>query len=525
MSVLLRKMSNVPDEVVEGLEPWAGMLSVMAGSRRPAVLALDIGSSGVRAALFDELGHELEGASVSSNYPPGHRDFATFDAAQLLEHVAQTIDALFVKFPGSSMRVELIAVSCFWHSLVGVDADARATTPVLGWADARATAAVYQLRSDFDEEKIHARTGCRFHSSYWPAKLRRLRNDEPENFQRATRWLSFAEYLTLHLFGETATSVSMASGSGLLNQRTCEWDDELIRALGVAPGGLPEIAGRQQSFHGLTETYARRWPQLERARLFPAVGDGAANSIGSGCVSTERMALMIGTSGAMRVCFVGEPPEKLPAELWSYRANRDRVLVGGALSDGGGLYNLIRESLLRAEDFQTIESELELLSPDAHGLTVLPFWAGERSSGWNPAASGAILGLTLQTLPIEILRAAMEAIAYRFALIARALEPFAPGATLIASGNALRSSPVWVQILADVLGRRVQLSELAEASIRGAALLALEAAGKIQTIEKYSVPFSESAATVFEPNMRHHALYQAGLDRQQRVYERLFTST
>jgi len=516
-------MSSVLDELTDGLEPWSGMLPVMAGSRRPALLALDIGSSGVRATLFDDQGHELEGTSVKSNYPSGHRDFATFDAEQLLEHVAQTIDALFVKFSESSMRIELVAVSCFWHSLVGVDADSRATTPVLGWADARAAAAVYELRSEFDEAKTHARTGCRFHTSYWPAKLRRLRNEEPEIFQATTRWLSFAEYLTLHFFDETAVSVSMASGTGLLNQRTCEWDDELIAALGVAPGSLPEIASARQSFHGLSAAYAARWPQLERASWFPAVGDGAANSTGAGCYSNEKVALMIGTSGALRVCFPGEPPERLPPALWCYRASRDRILIGGALSDGGGLYNLIKESLLSTEDFATIESELELLSPDAHGLTVLPFWAGERSTGWNPDARGGILGLTLKTRPIEILRAAMEAIAYRFALIAKALEPFAPGATVVASGNALRMSPTWVQIVADVLGRRVVVSETSEASLRGAALLALEATGKIQSIEKSFVAVSEAVETVFEPNMTHHALYQEGLARQQLIYQKLFT--
>ena len=516
-------MSNVLDEVVEGLEPWSGILPVLTGSRTRVVLALDIGSSGVRAALFDERGREVEGASARSSYLRETSDFATFDAETLLEQVAQTLDALFARFPESTTRTELIAVSCFWHSLVGVDAAGWATTPVLGWADARAAAAVFRLRSELDEAKTQARTGCRFHSSYWPAKLRRLQTEEPEIFRTTTRWLSFAEYLTLHFFGEAAMSVSMASGTGLLNQRTCEWDDELLAALGVSVASLPEIAGPRQSFRSLTSAYAMRWPQLSEARLFPAIGDGAANSIGSGCHSTEKVALMIGTSGAMRVCFAGDPPDRLPPELWCYRANRDRILIGGALSDGGGLYNWIKESLLPAENFATIESELELLNPDAHGLTVLPFWAGERSTGWNPDARGTILGLTLQTLPIEILRAAMEAIAYRFALIAGALEPFAPGATLVASGNALRSSPTWIQILADVLGRRVLVLELTEASMRGAALLALEAAGKIQTIEKSSVVWSESGETVFEPNIRHHALYQDGLDRQQRFYKKLFT--
>ncbi|HKB68049.1 MAG TPA: gluconokinase [Pyrinomonadaceae bacterium] len=516
-------MSNVLDEIVDGLEPWSGVLPVLAGSRRPVVLGLDIGSSGTRAALFDQQGREIEGASVRAGYGHTPTDFATFDAEMLLEQVAKTIDSLFAKIPESAIRVELISISCFWHSLMGVGDAGNATTPVLGWADSRAVDAVYQLRSEFDEQKIHARTGCRFHSSYWPAKLRRLQTDEAERFHATSQWLSFADYLALQFFGETAISVSMASGTGLFNQHTCEWDEELIAALGLSRASLPEIASSQRTFNHLSPAYISRWPQLSEARMVPAVGDGAANSIGSGCHSSERLALMIGTSGAMRVCFVGVPPDRLPSELWCYRASRDRVLVGGALSDGGGLFNWLKESLLPAESFATVESELELLNPNAHGLTVLPFWAGERSTGWNPSARGAILGISLQTLPIEILRAAMEAIAYRFALIATALEPFAPGATVVASGNALRSSATWVQILADVLGRRVLVSERSEASIRGAALLALEATGKIQTIEKSSVLSSESVETVCEPNLQHHALYQEGFARQQRIYQKLFT--
>jgi gluconokinase len=192
-------------------------------------------------------------------------------------------------------------------------------------------------------------------------------------------------------------------------------------------------------------------------------------------------------------------------------------LVGGALSDGGGLHRWLRESLLQGADLEVLESALENLGPDEHGLTILPFWAGERSTGWSVNARGGILGLTLQTQPIEILRAAMEAVAYRFALIAKALEPLAPGASIIVSGNALRSSPVWMQIIADVLGQRISVSGSREASTRGAALLALEAAGKIQSIEELPV----STESTFEPDMSRHVRYQQGLERQQKIYERL----
>jgi len=276
---------------------------------------------------------------------------------------------------------------------------------------------------------------------------------------------------------------------------------------------LPRIY--DESRPRLTEAFARRWPALATAQLAVIVGDGATNNIGAGCSTKDKVALMVGTSGAMRVVFAGDPPDQLSQALWSYRGSRTRVTVGGALSDGGGLLRWLRASLnLEITD---LESKLAALEPDSHGLTILPFWSGERSTGWSPAARGVILGLKQETQPVEIVRAALEAIAYRFALIHRALDGIAPDASVVATGNALRFSPVWIQIIADVLGRPVALGKGAEASTRGAALLALEAVGKIASIEDVSV----SVAEVFEPDMARHARYREGLARQEELYDRL----
>ena len=253
-------MSNVLDEVIERLEPLPGMVSVMVGSKRPVLLGLDIGTSGVRAALFDGSGDEITGASVRIDRSGSDTtNFALLDPEGLLEQVAITLDALFLKLDDSTTRIELIAISCFWHSLVGVDERGNATTQVLGWADLRAVEATHQLRSEFDESKTHARTGCRFHPSYWPAKLRRLRNEEPEIFRATKQWLSFADYLTLQFFGETAVSLSMASATGLLNQHTCQWDEELLEALDVTVASLPEIAAPNFCFRKLSRPYAIRF--------------------------------------------------------------------------------------------------------------------------------------------------------------------------------------------------------------------------------------------------------------------------
>jgi gluconokinase len=299
-----------------------------------------------------------------------------------------------------------------------------------------------------------------------------------------------------------------------MNQQTCDWDWDFVEALSISPDTLPEIKTTMSL--RISDTFTFRWPALAEARLASVVGDGAANNIGAGCTTKDKIALMIGTSGAMRVAFAGEPPSEIPPSLWSYRASDRRVVVGGALSDGGGLVTWLTESL--NVDITRLHEELAALEPDAHGLTVLPFWSGERSTGWSADARGGIFGVRQQTSPAEIVRATLEAIAYRFALIARDLDRIAPNATIVASGNALRSSPLWLQIIADVLGRPLMFGGAAESSIRGAALLALEAVGKIGAIDEDSIVVEQ----VFEPDMSRHARYQAGLARQEEFYKRLY---
>ena len=472
------------------------------------LLSIDAGTSGVRAALFDERGREIPGAQARSPRALANASgFGELDADRIVAEVVHTIDELLAN---NSRPIELIAISAFWHSLIGIDAAGLPTTPLFTWADTRAARFAKVLRENFDERETHARTGCRFHPSYWPAKLQWLKHEHPEKFLQTRCWLGFAEYLCLRLFGVVETSVSMASATGLFNQRGCNWDWDFVQALGITRETVPEIEPCLNA--KLSDSFASRWPALAEARLVTIVGDGAANNIGAGCSRKDRIALMVGTSGAMRVAFAGEPPVEIAPALWSYRASQQHVVVGGALSDGGGLLQWMAESLKLDH-----EHDIAALEPDAHGLTVLPFWSGERSTGWSSDATGAILGLKQGTRPVEIVRAALEAIAYRFALIARALDRVAPGATIYASGNALRSSPVWLQIIADVLGRPLLFGGTAEASMRGAALLALEAVGKIGTIEEDSIAIEQ----VFEPDLKRHARYQQGLARQEEFYERL----
>jgi gluconokinase len=308
----------------------------------------------------------------------------------------------------------------------------------------------------------------------------------------------------------------MASGTGLFDQNAQRWDSEVLDAISVDESRLLPLAGQGEALTGLEHDYANRWPALADARWFPAVGDGAVSNVGSGCVTRERMALMVGTSAALRVAWRGERTE-IPWGAWCYRVDEHRFVLGCADSNGGNLYAWLRDTL-RLPSSAALERELAQLAPDGHGLTVLPFIAGERGPGYAAHARAAILGLTQATRPAEIVRAGLEAVALRFALMYGIVTSVLPEpAQAVATGGALLKSPAWAQIVADALGRPLVASGVREASSRGAALLALERLGAVENVETTPAPFGR----VLEPDSEAHERLSAAQERHRRYYQRL----
>ncbi|MEO6655049.1 MAG: FGGY-family carbohydrate kinase, partial [Pyrinomonadaceae bacterium] len=289
-----------------------------------------------------------------------------------------------------------------------------------------------------------------------------------------------SDYVALKLFGTDTTSVSMASGTGIFDIRTCVWDSGLIKFLKVKPSSLPHIVDTDGDTFCLNKKYSKCWPRLSKAKWFPAIADGAADNIGAGCVTRAKAALMIGTSGAMRVAYVGEPPKKIPDGLWCYRIDRKRVIIGGAMSDGGNLYAWLKANLKLPKNAEELIAKRPLRT---HVLTFHPFLHGMRSTGYDESATGAILGLTSSHDAVDILHAAFESVAYRFAEILKQLNSVVMIEEIVPSGGALRESPVWTGIIAEVLGRDLSINDAIESSSRGSVLLALESIGKIETIE------------------------------------------
>ena len=435
------------------------------------LLAVDIGSSSVRPRIFDERGEPLDDLRQAA--------YGGDDPDEIVALVRRVVD-------GRDERVDAVGVSCFGHSLLALDGAGRPLTPVLGWRDNRSADAAEELRRRVDPTAVHARTGQHLHPSFWPAKLLWLAREQPDVVAATARYVSVADYVYAELLGaEPVATLSIASATGLLDIRSCTWDAELLELVGVEERLLPRIGDEP---HG-------RW--------YPAVFDGACSNLGAGCTGRGRAALMVGTSAALRLLYETEEPRPKPG-LFLYRLDERRVVEGGALSDGGNLNDWLRRTLAAPA------GSLAGRGPDDHGLTFLPFLGGERSTGWDPAATGAVTGLTFTTTPLDLRQAALEGVAFRIAAIAGLL-PEIDG--VVATGGGLLNDPDWIQIMSDALARPVVASAVEEASLRGAAVTTLERLG----YEAIAAPLGD----VFEPRGDRVDEYRSARERQQRLYEEL----
>jgi len=423
------------------------------------VLALDVGTSSARTRVYDERAECVPGVGHQERYTTtrGHSGrLGEFDADELL---AVARDAMREARRGLDGPVDAVAISSFWHSLVCLDRQGRPITPLLTWRQLDVAAEV-----PLDSAAVHARTGCPLHPSFWPMKIAGLK----ASGVRAARYASFSDLLT-----DGRTSLSMASGTGLLGLDG-RWDGELLEALGVREEQLPELSDEL------------------------VLGDGAAANLGSGVLGRERAALTIGTSGALRT--VHEPSAPRPG-LFLYRLDDARVCEGGSISDGGNLLDWLQRLAGSVETAGMADEP----SPPLDFLTLL---GGERSPGWNAAARGIVSGLSFETTPRDLVRAALEGVAYRLAEIGELLPEVEE---IVGSGGALHHNPDWAQVLADVLERPVTLSAVAEASTRGAALLALERLGES--------PPPAPLGRRFEPRLERFEAHRAARERQRLLYE------
>lgn len=502
------------------------------------ILVLDLGSSSTRAIAYDDAAQAIPGLAARAPvaFAVSEDGRSEDDAEAAFQRVVTVLDEVHERLahlgrtgarPADARahgRMTL-AISSYASSLVCLDDRAAPLTPVFTYADTRSAEDARRLRLEHDEMAALRRTGCRIRANYLPSKLAWIRRTWPQAFARARWFASLSDYVCLRLFDRMSAGVSVASWTGLLDHATSDWDPVWLAVLGIARERLPPIApDGAVAAGGLAPEWAARWPRFAQIACAPPVGDGAAANVGSGCTDHSRIAITIGSTAALRVVrpLASARAEIQDPALWSYRVDHAHALIGGATTEGGNVFAWARTALQLPVD---VEQTLAALAPDAHRLTILPTFAGERSPGYAEDIRATLHGLSFDSSPAEIMRALMEAIAYRLAMICDALRASgaaSEGATLVGSGGGLTSSPAWAQIIADACGVSLQLADVPEATSRGVALIARGAwaADGLQV----TAGMPSAATRTFEPDPGRHAIYRAAMARQQELYAKLVRS-
>ncbi|HTV12085.1 MAG TPA: FGGY family carbohydrate kinase [Acidimicrobiales bacterium] len=477
-------------------------------------LALDLGTSSVRAIVFEQDGPAslwaVDGAIARRarhlrSDEPGQ---ATFEADDYLSDLVACIDELHGE--GFLQGIDAVAIDSQWHSIVPVDGEGKPLGELLSWADTRPShplelhseakskaksVAQPEAKSEAEPadrlERLRQRTGCAFAPMYWTYRAPWLAARGAA--YQVARFLGLPEYVALHLLDDPSTSLSMASGTGLLNTADMQWDDEAMEIANVSPQALPPIV--TDEWRGrLSSTWGRRWPELAEVPWFPSLGDGAAANLGIGCDKPGWAAVTIGTSAAVRSVRPARDRSPLPPGLWRYRVDAERVVLGAAYSSGGQLYSWALglwegtsavpagtgHRAVGAARGAPHEVRYDVPMPvgaGSQGVIVLPWHAGTRPPAPGvPGGQGCVVGLGLGHTGAHIVSAAVEAVCFQ---IAQGLEDLASTSQIplevVANGGALDRSEWWRQRLASTLDRRLHFLDVPETTARGAARVALGA--------------------------------------------------
>jgi len=438
----------------------------MAPSKTPAILAFDIGTSSLRTALFNLRGQRMRGSVAQESYAlrTDTEGAAELDPHALLQAASHALKKTLSFAQKENTRVRAAGTSCFWHSLLGTDRKGNPLTPVFTWADSRCKPDAARLRNALSERAIHKETGCMLRTSFWPAKLRWLKRTQPKLFRSVALWMSPAEWLQWQLTGSATCGTGMATGTGLFDPTAQTWSRRMLEVCGIGEKNLLPLSNQPSSF--------------QEAPWFPAIGDGAASNLGSDATTAGKGAINVGTSAALRVVKENQNLARAPLGLFCYRIDPTRTLIGGAVSNAGNLRAWCIRELRLPGNTDRIEKELTERRLPKHGLSVLPYWTAERAPSWNEDQEGTIEGLTQATTALDILQATTEAVYQRMALIASLIgkaDRQAP--EWVVSGGILHS-PSSLQRLSNIMGCPLTVCEEQEASLRGAAVFALEQLGK-----------------------------------------------
>ena len=475
------------------------------------VVGIDVSTTATKALLIDERGEVIATGTSSYDYDVP-RPMWTEQDPHLWWDAA--VEALRVMLDSSSVlasEIDAVGLTGQMHGSVLLDRAGEVVRPAILWNDQRTAVECDEIRRRIGRDRLIQVTGNDALTGFTAPKLLWVATHEPDNWARVATILLPKDYLRFRLTGDRAIDVAGGSGTILFDLAERTWSSEILKALEIDQGLCPptfegpEITGR------ITPEAAAATGLLSGTPVVAGGGDQSANAVGVGAVESGIVALSLGTSGVVFATSDG-PAVDPEARVQAFcHAVPGRWHMMGVMLSAAGSLRWFRDTVAPGTDFGDLIGGAAEVPPGAEGLTFLPYLTGERTPHPDPHARGAFVGLSIGHDLRHMTRAVLEGVAFGLRdgldlmVDAGVLKPDA----IRASGGGVKS-PLWRQILADVLDAEIDTVSTEEGAAYGAGLLAAVGAGLFETPE---------AATKSVVNVHPAAHPSADRDAYERAHE------
>ncbi len=458
-----------------------------------ALLGIDLGTSGLKAAIFGLDGQLLGLGRAANRYLAGREGWAEQDPktwwAGCCVAIGQALEGARI----GAASVAAIGVCGFHHCPVFLDAEGEPTRPTIVTHDRRLAQSLAELAQNGILQQVIDLSGSKVTTGHFPPIYHLVRTREPEVLEK-TCWILLAkDYLRYRLTGRMGTELCDATGTNLIAMPEQEWSDKLCSLLQVPGHNLPKIGRASQVAGSLTREAAAATGLEAGTPVVHGGGDSHCALVGMGVVGSGEAGLLLGTNSTLRASFAGmvRPLEKM---VWiQQHVMPGRFTVSASSMAGSSVLSWFKGMCLggaleEADAYRELESLAASVPPGSDGLLFHPYLFGERSPFSNPEASGAFLGIRPWHGKGHFVRSIMEGIAFAVANCLDAIQAIAcqrdDSVTLLRTGQSGGGRlPVWRQILTDVLGQSIEVVQVEEPGCLGAALLAGVGAGEYSDIQ------------------------------------------
>ncbi len=486
---------------------------------RMLLLGLDISTTGAKALLIDPAGRVISSASSPLTLSTPRPLWSEQNPEDWWAGMVSSIRAALAGAGADGSQVAAIGLTGQMHGLVMLDAGGNVLRPAILWNDQRTGPQCDEIRRRLGRQRLIQITGNDALTGFTAPKILWVQQNEPDIYARCRHILLPKDYIRYRLAGEPAMDCADGSGTILFDLKTRTWSPEVLSALGIPAAWLPQTYEGPQITSRVSAEAAAETGLLAGTPIVGGGGDQSAQAVGVGAVEPGIVAVTLGTSGVVFAATEAplvEPEGRLHA--FCHAVPGRWHLMGVMLSAAGSL-QWHRDTLAPGTDFNTLVSEAEGIPAGSEGLFFLPYLTGERTPYPDPLARGAWIGLTVRHTRAHMTRAVLEGVAFGFKDMFTLIQDAGLGAIrqVRISGGGARS-PLWRQIMADVLNAELVTVNTTEGAAFGAALLAGVGAGLYPDVDTAcratiqitgrSIPGVDAA--IYPPYYeRYRALYPA----------------